>query len=228
MKIDSRANDMLRMYTVEANTLQEIGNVYGITRERVRQILAKVSGETLLGGASLRSMFTRIHKEKSVKAESKCFDFYGCSLETRNKYGKVTDTSSLTHKFRQQKNNSARRGIEFLFTLPEWIEVWEKSGHLEDRGFGGGKYCMSRICDLGPYSIDNVEIKRHEENSSDARQMDFVRGRWQPNELKVLADKAGLKYRTVHARVHVLGWPIEKAVNTPLMKSKWDIPPLIF
>lgn len=42
----SRAKEMLRLYTVELLTLKEIGDRYGITRERVRQIIHDVGANS--------------------------------------------------------------------------------------------------------------------------------------------------------------------------------------
>lgn len=54
--------------------------------------------------------------------------------------------------------------IQWKLTFEEWYSIWISSGHYAERGRGHGKYCMSRKNDIGPYSIDNVEIKLHVQN----------------------------------------------------------------
>lgn len=45
-------------------------------------------------------------------------------------------------KFLEQRRRARSRGIEFLLTYKEWLQVWEDSGHLQDRGLHG--YVMAR------------------------------------------------------------------------------------
>lgn len=75
--------------------------------------------------------------------------------------------AKLRNDFAVQKWRAARRGIKFLMTFEEWLEVWEQSGKLMLRGRGRGKYCMARFGDKGPYKVGNVEIITHEKNSTD-------------------------------------------------------------
>lgn len=61
------------------------------------------------------------------------------------------------------------RGIEWQLTFEEWWDIWEQSGKYEQRGRGAGKYCMSRIGDVGPYSVNNVVIKTIDDNNREAK-----------------------------------------------------------
>lgn len=59
-----------------------------------------------------------------------------------------------------QKFTSKQRGIEFLFTRPEWIAWWVSAlgpnwPYL--RGRRGNEYCMARFNDVGPYAPWNVK-----------------------------------------------------------------------
>ena len=76
--------------------------------------------------------------------------------------------SKLKLAFRDQRRRAKRRGIEFLFTFEEWLDVWECSGKLALRGPGKNGYCMSRPGDVGPYAPWNVVIKTISENSLEA------------------------------------------------------------
>jgi len=67
-----------------------------------------------------------------------------------------------------QKKDAKRRGIEWLFTLEEWIACWGEK--FADRGRGADRLCMARIGDTGPYSPDNVEIITGGQNTKDMLQ----------------------------------------------------------
>ena len=71
-------------------------------------------------------------------------------------------------KFWDQRGMAKHRGIPFLFTFEEWYDIWQKSGHWEDRGVGRGKYCMSRVGDNGAYEVGNVFIQTHTQTVIDA------------------------------------------------------------
>ena len=59
------------------------------------------------------------------------------------------------------------RGIDFELTFDEWYDIWQQSGHWADRGRGHGKYCMSRVNDIGAYKVGNVFIQLSTKNSGD-------------------------------------------------------------
>ncbi len=63
-------------------------------------------------------------------------------------------------------NNAKQRGVEWLFTEAEWLDVWKSSGHFEKRGRGPGCYQMARFGDCGPYAPWNVLIVRMESNAT--------------------------------------------------------------
>jgi hypothetical protein len=220
-----RDSEFLNLYTIEGKTLQEIGDIYGISRERVRQRLKVISPERLIGGKSLQVAIRKIHApSKEDYFERKCFDYFGCSVEFRDSHGKPNVNGTLSNQFLTQKNNARNREVPFLLTFPQWLQIWQESGHINERGLGKGKYHMTRVCDSGPYSVDNVEIKLHEENSKEARLMDKVyqRGNVHIYEyegaeytLKELAMKLGMKPRTLEARVSK-GISLQDACNTPV------------
>jgi len=171
---DRRRNDiddMIYEYK-HGSTLQEIGDKHGLTRERVRQLIKKNGEQDILGGASLKAIFKMIPKAvaKKQRMEQRKFDVYGCSVDMFQKINfpfKVSDRNSPARKYLTHKKSSNRRGIEFNLTLVQWWEIWQESGHWEERGRGKG-YCMTRIGDTGPYEIGNVEIKTIGQNFSDS------------------------------------------------------------
>ena len=71
--------------------------------------------------------------------------------------------------FEQQKFMAGRRGIAFTLTFKQWMRIWERSGHLSERGRKCGQYVMARKKDAGPYAVGNVEIILASKNVSDSR-----------------------------------------------------------
>lgn len=71
-------------------------------------------------------------------------------------------------KYAYQKYKAKKRGIEFLLTFEQWLDIWLKSGHMDERGTLHNKhYVMSRHKDKGPYAVGNVEIISHGANVAD-------------------------------------------------------------
>ena len=63
-----------------------------------------------------------------------------------------------------QEGQARDRGIEWLFTYEEWLEMWLVSGRWLERGKHEGEYQMCRIGDEGPYSKRNCYIATMEDN----------------------------------------------------------------
>lgn len=66
--------------------------------------------------------------------------------------------------FMTQRRNAVRRNINFNLSFDEWLSIWTKSGKLNLRGKGKGKYHMCRINDIGAYDVNNVYIDLAENN----------------------------------------------------------------
>lgn len=147
------------------STLQEIGDRYGISRERVRQLLLSVGVTGQDGGQRRRS--ERQRRIKTQEAESKFARKMGM---TRSEFRKINYQERYQdrphHKYREQKHNSNNRGIEWKMTFGEWWFIWQQSGKWELRGRGTG-YVMARFADSGPYEVGNVEIVSGSDNQSE-------------------------------------------------------------
>jgi hypothetical protein len=50
-----------------------------------------------------------------------------------------------------------------------WLEIWQTSGHLHERGRQKGQWQMCRLADIGPYASSNVRIDRMEANAAEAQ-----------------------------------------------------------
>lgn len=81
-------------------------------------------------------------------------------------------------KYKQQRDNAKARGIPWELTFPQWCEIWEESGHWDERGNFDEGYVMARNGDQGPYAVGNVRIARHVENVAERNRWYFAARRW--------------------------------------------------
>lgn len=166
-----RAEAMAAMYRA-GKTLEDIGQVYGITRERVRQIIAKehsISAED--GGQAVRAKLDRNRKRAASEAE--CYSKHGCSrqqLKDLRTLGRTMVLDGACRErtpigaFSRQRCNAKKRGIAWTLTLWDWWTIWQESGHWDERGRTGGSYVMCRFADNGAYEIGNVYVATQRHN----------------------------------------------------------------
>jgi hypothetical protein len=80
-------------------------------------------------------------------------------------------------RFKQQRSQARRRGIEWQLTFEEWLGIWSASGRWEQRGNRTGGFVMGRNGDVGPYSVTNVQIIPHSQNIAEGCIKNAGRGR---------------------------------------------------
>lgn len=153
-------------------TLQEIGEMYNLSRERVRQLLKRHGLDKNSGGMLVQSIESKKEQAKAKREnrDNKCIRVYGCDKKTFDalNFGmRVTDKGSPALAWVRQRNNAKKRGIEWGMTFYEWITLWNDSGKWDQRGLGIGKYCMARKMDSGGYTADNVYITTCDDNVRD-------------------------------------------------------------
>jgi|SRR6516162_115958 len=76
---------------------------------------------------------------------------------------------ALLEKFFQQRRAAEQRGIPWALDFWTWLEIWQSSGHLHERGRCRGQFQMCRLGDVGPYASSTVRIDRMEVNASEAQ-----------------------------------------------------------
>jgi len=177
----SREHRLAGMYR-SGLTLQRIADIEGVSRERIRQLIARVGVTGRDGGISVMS---KSKKESIERVRVRKFmERYGCVPSSVQGV-----TSRERTLFRAQRRNAFDRGIEFTLTLEQWLSVWVKSGHYHDRGRGQNKFCMGRIGDIGPYAIGNVYITTNSQNIKDSYISKPVSRRKPCSRAKKLANK---------------------------------------
>jgi lambda repressor-like predicted transcriptional regulator len=156
-----RAEAMAAMYRA-GKTLAEIGALYGVTRERVRQILTKRQGMTAAdGGQSVKALARRAAIKS--RRDKKCIEKHGC---TYDQYRELVRLQKPTKAWIRQRNRAKNRGIEWNLKLWDWWQIWQKSGKWSQRGRTKGDYVMCRFGDIGAYEIGNVYIATTSHNCS--------------------------------------------------------------
>lgn len=130
-------------------TLQEIGDILGVTRERVRQVCA------LFG-------FLPPEREKKplIVRKKRNTDHN----EVREKC-KLLGLPDPYLKYLSHKSGSAVRNIGFELTFPQWWEIWEP--YYAERGNRKGCKVMCRTFDSGPYAVGNVRIDTIKSNAAE-------------------------------------------------------------
>ena len=156
------------------DTLQTIGGRWGVTRERVRQRLAKHGITQFDGGWRVGAADRAAARESRRVAyragvEQRFWARWGMSKDEARAISPLP-FSHPHHPFGlygQQRNSARRRHIGWEITFPEWWAIWSGSGRWEHRGRGQG-YCMARLGDVGPYAVGNVYICTIGQNASDS------------------------------------------------------------
>jgi hypothetical protein len=154
-------------------TLQRIGERFGVSRERVRQILRKRGVAVATGGAKVRSQKRARELREAVLARRvwRVHQAWGLNLEQYDeiaaKYGKATELRSPFTKYKNQRSAANERKIKWAFTFTEWWKIWQDSGKWPLRGHRATNYVMARFNDVGPYSASNVEIITAHKNIAD-------------------------------------------------------------
>src|SRR6516164_7781107 len=80
-----------------------------------------------------------------------------------------TSNAPCSSCFFEQRQAAKQRGIEWALDFWQWLEIWQASGHLHQRGRCRGQFQMCRLGDIGPYASSNVRIDRMEANASEAQ-----------------------------------------------------------
>lgn len=167
-----RADAMMTMFR-SGQTLEQIGKVFGVSRERVRQIIKRDGG--IVGKDGGKSAKAARRKEARERArDGKYLANYGCTyaqyVELRNIAKGMKSQGKGYYRtpvgaFNSQRQNAISRGIEWSLSLWSWWQIWQQSGKWEQRGRGGDLYVMCRYGDVGAYEEGNVYVATLRHNS---------------------------------------------------------------
>lgn len=160
-----RAESMVAMY-LDGLTLEEIGQTYGVSRERARQIMRKYYGiRANDGGASVR--WGQRRADKIAAREAMAQAKYGCSyeqlLEIRVLGADIMRKGQGREKtpmgaYQRHRCNHTRLGHGYDLTFWDWWTLWLESGKFDQSGVGPGRYGMNRIDPTKGFVKGNVVV----------------------------------------------------------------------
>lgn len=130
--MSDRIEAMAAMYK-GGRTLQQIGDLFGITRERVRQLIKKKGMTGKDGGARISSAAGRAERMARLLArrEEKAKRIYGVSHQEAlalNGGMSLRDPESLATKYRQKKANALRKAHDWDLTFRGYVSAIQESG----------------------------------------------------------------------------------------------------
>jgi hypothetical protein len=67
-------------------------------------------------------------------------------------------TDPLSKNFQLQRIRAKQRGIPWKLEYWEWLQIWQDSGHLHERGPYKGQWVLSRPGDREAYESGNMRI----------------------------------------------------------------------
>lgn len=169
----ARADAMAAMFKA-GKTLAYIGEIYGISRERVRQIIKRQ--HSLIGKDGGAHALAKVsEKARIAKAERKHMERFGCTREQKQEIHDV-EKAMLAEgigayrtpimAWSSQRSNALKRGIEWKLSLWDWWQYWKDSGKWNERGRGSDSYVMCRFKDAGAYEVGNVYIATMHHNAT--------------------------------------------------------------
>lgn len=167
--------EIARLYR-EGVPITVIGPKFGITRERVRQLLKQQGLTRKDGGAYLakqRRLATRL-----ARREAECQRRFGHSWA---EHRQILDTDlaalrrglnpefTVLRRYYRNRVNIRRLGITWSLTFAEWWTTWQASGRWALYGRGKGFYCLSRIDKLKGFEAGNVQVAEFQAVTKAAR-----------------------------------------------------------
>jgi len=152
-------------------SMQEIANEFDVTREAIRQILKKYGYTNKDGGMAYKTKIKREKERKSVdwKKDRKAKKIYGCDSQTVSEINSgrlLTCHLAPALRYKGYIRYLKLNNIKYSLTLPEWYDIWIKSGHYSEDPSDKYKHNMVRIDDTKPVTADNVKILPSKEHGT--------------------------------------------------------------
>lgn len=164
---DLRRERMVLLYK-EGKTLEEIGVEFGVTRERVRQIIRL--GRSHGGKCVITEQRTQDRlKAKKDRRDARCKTVFGCDYETALRLNEgrhpTPNNNSKASAYLNQKRTmqGVYQNVPYSLTFPEWLEAWGDKYCFK----GKGKWGLVRIDDTKGFVAGNVIPKSVSERAAE-------------------------------------------------------------
>lgn len=186
----SQRNALIAQLYKEGLTLDVIGQKYGVTRERIRQIL-KLQGVTRAEGGRVvgtQRRDTHRYQDKDARYLKQFGHTWAehqrlllMDREARN--AGVPQERLIMRRFRQARGNLGQR-YSWSLTLAQWWATWEASGMWPLSGRGAGYYGMVRLDRSKGFEPGNVEIREFRAITKSPRWTKRLRDAQRPPEVR--------------------------------------------
>ena len=150
-----RTEAMAALYR-SGKTFREIGDEYSLTRERVRQLLAKAGITSADGGRSVLKA-RRDAESRQARRQARS-DAYWVKTVGMTRKELLDIPAGMRKAYSNQRGHAINRGIPWELTLAEWLEIWKRSRKWSRRGRSAEAYVMCRIRYSEPFAPNNVCI----------------------------------------------------------------------
>jgi hypothetical protein len=104
------------------------------------------------------------------------------------------------------------RGIQFKFSC--FREFWDELGKRPSPN-----HQLDRIKNDGDYERGNVRWATYREQYSNRRGCSIYSFKGQSHTLRSWSEILGINYHTLHTRLYLLRWPVEKVLGEPLREK---------
>lgn len=152
-------------------TQTALSKQFGVSKARIQQILKASGVNSDEGGRA------EIKRQAQAQKDREHVNKFGCTKSQLDGVRQATRSGSHDpfNLFKSQQRHAMRRGVKWKLNFWDWWNIWQESGHWEQRGRGVGSYCMCRNGDEGPYAKGNVYIGTAVHNSVLGRTLSLER-----------------------------------------------------
>lgn len=158
-------------------TIYELGQQRGVSHQRIQQIIAEHGLTREDGGVStirdIRANARATHAfSKRAAKDAEFLPAFGCTrgeVKALNNQMMPYNKYSMARSFINQQRAALRIGAAWDLTFPQWIKIWQDSGHLEERGRYGEGYVLTRYDLAKGFTLDNCYITTLSESSRATR-----------------------------------------------------------
>ena len=163
--VQQRNEQIAHLYK-DGLTLETIGQKYGLTRERIRQIVKLGGVSRAEGGRAIGAQRRKVRKVQEKAAfYLKQFGHTTAEhqrllqMDQEDRKAGVSIYGLRMYRFRQARNN-LRQLYGWTLTVAQWWAIWEASGKWSLHGRGIGHYGMVRLDRSKGFEPSNVAIKK--------------------------------------------------------------------
>lgn len=161
---EKKARAMARL-SRQGMTLQAIGDIYGITGERVRQLIGDLVPREKRGIAITAKENRKKREQEKLNNTTRwrtesCKTIFGCTLEEYKKInGGLSPRSDFVMRYvEKRKNVLSHADAEWNLSLVDYYKLWKESGKRRSIGKEKHKYCLTRKDLTKGFTKDNCII----------------------------------------------------------------------